>query len=68
DYKARVKARQDRIDGEARLRDRGQILEQNRIVNAKITAAQKALEELKANGVVAKKSGFLRGEKFVVAG
>lgn len=68
DYKARIKARQDRIDGEARLRDRGQILEQNRIVNAKITAAQKALEELKANGVVAKKSGFLRGEKFVVAG
>lgn len=68
DYKARIKARQDRIDGEARLRDRGQTLEQNRIVNAKITAAQKALEELKANGVVAKKSGFLRGEKFVVAG
>jgi len=68
DYKARIKARQDRIDGELRLRDRTQILEQNRAVNAKITAAQKALEELKANGVATKKSGFLRGEKFVVAG
>ncbi|QCI66724.1 hypothetical protein [Phreatobacter stygius] len=68
DYKARIKARQDRIDGEARRRDRAQILEQNAAVNAKITAAQKALEDLKANGVAIKKSGFLRGEKFVVAG
>ncbi|MCZ0732615.1 hypothetical protein [Phreatobacter sp. AB_2022a] len=68
EYKARIKARQDRMDGETRQRERSQIIEQNAAINAKITTAQKQLEELKANGVTVKKSGLLRSEKFLVGG
>ncbi|CEJ09740.1 hypothetical protein BN1110_00008 [bacterium YEK0313] len=68
EYKARIKAHQDRMDGESRQRERSQILEQNAAINAKITTAQKQLEELKANGVTVKKSGLLRSEKFLVGG
>lgn len=68
EYKARIKVRQDRMDGETRQRERRQVVEQNAAVNAKITTAQKQLEELKANGVTIKKSGLLRSEKFLVGG
>ena len=68
EYKTRIKARQDRMDGETRQRERAQIIEQNTAINAKITTAQKQLEELKANGVTVKKSGLLRSEKFLVGG
>jgi hypothetical protein len=66
DYKARIKTRNDKITGEQRSRDRVVAVEHNTAVNAKITAAQKILDDLRTNGVTVKKSGFLRGEKFVV--
>ncbi len=66
DYKARIKVRNDRLAGEQRSRDRETSLEHNKGVNAKITAAQRILDDLRTNGVTVKKSGFLRGEKFVV--
>lgn len=66
DYKARIKVRNDKLAGEQRARDRETSLEHNKGINAKITAAQKVLDDLRANGVTVKKSGFLRGEKFVV--
>jgi len=53
DYKARIKVRNDKLAGEQRARDRETSLEHNKGINAKI-------------GVTVKKSGFLRGEKFVV--
>lgn len=66
DYKARIKARNDKLAGEQRSRDRVVAVEHNTVINAKITAAQKVLDDLRTNGVTVKKSGFLRGEKFVV--
>ncbi|MCA0316566.1 MAG: hypothetical protein LCH88_00725 [Proteobacteria bacterium] len=66
DYKARIKVRNDKLAGEQRARDRETSLEHNKGINAKITAAQKVLDDLRTNGVTVKKSGFLRGEKFVV--
>lgn len=66
DYRARIKVRNDRLAGEQRTRDRATAVEHNKVVNAKITEAQRILDDLKANGVKTKKSGFLRGEKFVV--
>jgi hypothetical protein len=66
DYKARIKLRNDRITGEQRSRERAAAVEHNTAINAKITAAQKILDDLRTNGVTVKKSGFLRGEKFVV--
>lgn len=68
DYKARMKVRNDKLAAEQRDRDRLTAGEHNKIVNAKITAAQHVLDGLKANGVTVKKTGFLRGEKFVVDG
>lgn len=68
DYKARMKVRNDKLAAEQRDRDRLTAGEHNKIVNAKITAAQHVLDGLKANGVTVKKSGFLRGEKFIVDG
>ncbi|QCK86780.1 hypothetical protein E8L99_13960 [Phreatobacter aquaticus] len=68
EYKARIDARRYKLDAEERRRERALIQEQNMGVNAKITAAQKLLSDLKTNGVEIRKSGFLRGEKFVVGG
>lgn len=68
DYKARIKARNDRLTGERNKRERAIAQEHNAGINARITQAQKVLDDLKTNGVVVKKSGFLRGEKFVVDG
>lgn len=68
DYRARIDARNAKLAGAQRERDRAQALEHNATVNAKITAAQTVLDDLKTNGVKVKKSGFLRGEKFVVDG
>lgn len=68
DYRSRIDARNARLAGAQRDRDRALALEHNATVNAKITAAQAVLDDLKTNGVKVKKSGFLRGEKFVVDG
>ena len=68
DYRARIDARNAKIAGAQRERDRALALEHNAAINAKITAAQTVLDDLKTNGVKVKKSGFLRGEKFVVDG
>jgi hypothetical protein len=68
DYRSRIDARNARLAGAQRERDRAVALEHNTAVNAKITAAQAVLDDLKTNGVKVKKSGFLRGEKFVVDG
>lgn len=68
DYRARMKLRNDKLNAEQRDRDRIAAGEHNKVINAKITAAQRTLDDLKANGVTVKKSGFLRGEKFVVDG
>ncbi|WP_439573697.1 hypothetical protein [Phreatobacter sp.] len=68
DYKARMKERNDRLAGERNKRERAIFQEHNAAINTRITQAQKVLDDLKTNGVVVKKSGFLRGEKFVVDG
>ncbi len=68
DYRSRIDARNARLAGAQRERDRALALEHNNAINAKITAAQAVLDDLKTNGVKVKKSGFLRGEKFVVDG
>ncbi len=68
DYRARIDARNAKLAGVQRERDRALALEHNAAVNAKITAAQTVLDDLKTHGVKVKKSGFLRGEKFVVDG
>lgn len=66
DYRARIDARNARLADSQRERDRAKALEHNNAVNAKITAAQKLLDDLRTNGVKVKKSGLFRGEKFVV--
>jgi len=66
DYRARIDARNARLAYTQRERDRAAALEHNNAVNAKITAAQKLLDDLRTNGVKVKKSGLFRGEKFVV--
>lgn len=66
DYRARIDARNARIADARREVDRAAAIEHNNAVNAKITAAQVLLDDLLTNGVKVKKSGFLRGEKFVV--
>lgn len=66
DYRARIDARNARLADTQRERDRAAALEHNNAVNAKITAAQKLLDDLRTNGVKVKKSGLFRGEKFVV--
>ena len=66
DYRARIDARNARIADARREVDRAAAIEHNNAVNAKITAAQAILDDLRTNGVKTKKSGFLRGEKFVV--
>lgn len=66
DYRARIDARNARLADSQRERDRAAALEHNNAVNAKITAAQKLLDDLRTNGVKVKKSGLFRGEKFVV--
>jgi hypothetical protein len=68
DYRSRIDARNARLAGAQRERDRAFAVEHNTAINAKITAAQTVLDDLKTNGVKVKKSGFLRGEKFVVDG
>jgi hypothetical protein len=68
EYKARIDARRHKLAAEERRRERAIVQEQNMGVNAKITASQKLLADLKTNGVEVRKSGFLRGEKFVVGG
>lgn len=68
DYRARIKERNDRLAGERNRRERMIAQEHNAAINARITQAQKQLDDLKTHGVVVKKSGFLRGEKFVVDG
>lgn len=67
-YRARIDARNHKLAAEERRKERALVQEQNMGVNAKITAAQKLLSDLKTNGVEIRKSGFLRGEKFVVGG
>ncbi|MGU9979008.1 hypothetical protein ACJ4V0_03100 [Phreatobacter sp. HK31-P] len=66
DYRARIDARNARLADSQRERDRATALEHNNAINAKITAAQKLLDDLRTNGVKVKKSGLFRGEKFVV--
>ncbi len=66
DYRARIDARNARLADARREVDRAAAIEHNNAVNAKITAAQALLDDLRTNGVKTKKSGFLRGEKFVV--
>jgi hypothetical protein len=66
DYRARIDARNARLADSQRERDRATALEHNNAINAKITAAQKLLDDLRTNGVKTKKSGLFRGEKFVV--
>jgi hypothetical protein len=68
DYRARIDARNYKLAAEDRRKERALVQEQNMGVNARITAAQKLLSDLKSNGVEIRKSGFLRGEKFVVGG
>jgi hypothetical protein len=66
DYRTRIDARNARLADSQRERDRATALEHNNAINAKITAAQKLLDDLRTNGVKVKKSGLFRGEKFVV--
>jgi len=66
DYRARIDARNARLADSQRERDRAAALEHNNAINAKITAAQRLLDDLRTNGVKTKKSGLFRGEKFVV--
>lgn len=66
EYRARIDARNARLADSQRERDRAAALEHNNVINAKITTAQKLLDDLRTNGVKTKKSGLFRGEKFVV--
>lgn len=68
EYRGRITARRDRLAAEARNKERASVIAHNAAVNAKITAAQKMLDDIRAVGVEARKSGFLRGEKFVFNG
>jgi hypothetical protein len=68
EYKARMQARRDHLDREKRREERSAMIAENAAINAQITATQKMLDEARATGVESKKSGFLRGEKFVFGG
>lgn len=68
EYKARMKARDEKLAAEEAVKRREAVLAHNAAINAKVTAAQKLLESFRSVGVESRKSGFLRGEKFVFDG
>jgi len=67
-YQAKLDERENKFGREERIKLRTAITEENAAINARISAAQQQLANIRSGDVSARKSGLLRTEKYIFDG